>query len=159
MERWRKIKGFDNYKISSKGQVKSFKNLQPKILSSCIGAHKYKQVSLQNNQGIAKTKLVHQLVAMAFLGHSPDGHGSIVTHINKDPLDNKVENLRIVSHRETTARSVKGSSKYRGVYLNKPTGMFMASLRHKGKSIYLGLYRTEKGASAAYKRKVQELSK
>jgi hypothetical protein len=38
-----------------------------------------------------------------------------------------------------------------GVYLNKPTGMFISSISKKNKRIYLGLFNNEKEAFLAYK--------
>lgn len=38
-----------------------------------------------------------------------------------------------------------------GVYLNKPTGMFMSSISKKNKRMYLGLFNSEKEAFSVYK--------
>ena len=45
---------------------------------------------------------VHQLVAMAFLQHVPDGMNLVIDHINGDKQDNRVENLRIVTQKKNT---------------------------------------------------------
>lgn len=51
--------------------------------------------------GKYKSKCVHRLIAEVFLnGNSPIEEGLVVDHINTDTLDNRVENLRIVSPSE-----------------------------------------------------------
>lgn len=57
----------------------------------------YLQIRL-SKCGVQSTKYVHKLVAQAFLGECPEGYE--VDHINRDNTDNRVENLRYVTHPE-----------------------------------------------------------
>ena len=51
--------------------------------------------------GINSTYDIHRLVVAAFIGAQPPG--SIIRHLNGDPLDNWVENLRYATHAEVAA--------------------------------------------------------
>ena len=81
----------------------------------------------------------------------PAGHE--LDHINHDPLDNRIENLRVV----TTAQNqynqkprAGGASRYKGVSWHKTTGKWMAYIMHNGKQIHLGLFADEIEAAQAY---------
>ena len=47
-------------------------------------------------------------------------HKLVVDHINNDPLDNRLENLQLISHRYNLSKDKKGgSSKFTGVSWDK----------------------------------------
>ncbi len=80
-----------------------------------------------------------------------------VDHINGIVSDDRVENLRVMNRRgnqENIRRAMasKTSSKYLGVYKNKPNRSmpWRASICTNGKQIYLGVFMTEEEAYAAY---------
>jgi len=75
----------------------------------------------------------------------------MVDHINKDGLDNRRENLRMVTRSQNAINSHKRRntvSQYRGVVLTE--GLWMACITTKGKHIYLGKFKTEIEAAKAY---------
>jgi hypothetical protein len=67
----------------------------------------------------------------------------IIDHINNNPLDNRKENLRIVTAHQNSmnCKSRKGSSKYIGV--SKRKNKYVAQIRPNGKQIYLGQFDDE----------------
>jgi len=68
-----------------------------------------------------KSFKVHKLVAIHFLNHNPCGYKVVVDHIDGNPLNNHVNNLRLVSSRENINLGYdkkNTTSKYRGVHLN-----------------------------------------
>lgn len=88
-EIWKKIKGFENYEISTLGRVKSLKNniiLKQKFNKS----NGYMQVTLYNN-GEGKTFSVHRLVGNAFI-KNPKNLPQI-NHIDQTKVNNIVSNL------------------------------------------------------------------
>jgi len=44
---------------------------------------------------------------MAFLNHTPCGHKLIVDHINENKLDNRVENLQLITNKQNVIKSIK----------------------------------------------------
>jgi hypothetical protein len=77
--------------------------------------------------------------------------GLMVDHINHDTLDNRKENLRIVTNQQNTfnQKLKNHSSKYKGVTWNSNSEKWCARIRHN-KPIYLGLFKDEKEAGMAY---------
>lgn len=84
-----------------------------------------------------------------------------VDHINGNPLDNRKENLRIVTRSKNmmNKRKLKDtfSSKYKGVHWHKHNKKWIAKLRYNKKDIYLGSFMLEKEAALAYNKKAKEL--
>lgn len=52
-----------------------------------------------------KNYKIHRLVAQTFIGQIPQGYE--VDHINRNPSDNRMENLRIVTHSENQRNTPK----------------------------------------------------
>jgi hypothetical protein len=157
------------YQVSNLGNVKSlerkvpfknsFKKLKERILKPSKDGRGYYKVSLAKN-GINKTKLVHQLVAVAFLNHKPDGYKIVVDHIDSNPLNNNLKNLQLISQRENLSKDKKGySSKYTGVCWNKKSNKWVATIRINGKIKHLGLFHNEIDAANAYQAVLKELIK
>ena len=71
-EIWKDVLNYENhYKVSSLGNVKSVKFGKDTILKKKI-RNKYLAVNLTKN-GVVKDFNIHQLVAIAFLNHKPNG--------------------------------------------------------------------------------------
>jgi len=153
-----------SYQISNLGRFKkrTIKNevlIKEKISILNPDHHGYYRVSIKVN-GVMKRFHLHQLVAVAFLGHKIDGYKSVIDHINFDRTDNRVSNLRIVSCRENVShRSNKSlsTSKYVGVCFIKERGKFLASIRINKKTKFLGYYENEYDAHLAYQETVNKL--
>ena len=129
------------YEVSNKGRVKRILkdgNTKFKKLTKLNNGYLAVQLSL-NNKG--KIFQIHQLVAMAFLNHKPCGHKIVVDHINNNPLDNIVDNLQLVSHRENLTKDKKGySSEYAGVTWHKVAKKWVSHLQFKRLFLWLGLF-------------------
>lgn len=83
--------------------------------------------------------------------------GDEVDHINGDKLDNRKENLRIVSRSENRQNQHQKqrngkhfSSKYKGVYWNKDTKSWRTRITKNRKAYEGGLFNDEKGAARKY---------
>jgi hypothetical protein len=87
----------------------------------------------------------------------------IVDHINRDTLDNRKCNLRLVDcslNNMNQKKKLSKISKYRGVSIHQNINRkkrWMARFQFKNKSIYLGYYETELEAHLAIKNKFIEM--
>lgn len=157
MEIWKTIPGYDKYKVSNLGRIKSLKYKEPKILKKKINIYGYEQIALTKNSK-KKYYQVHQLVAMAFLNHKPCGHKIVVDHIDFDRTNNTLQNLRLTTQRENTNKKhLKSSSKYTGVYWDKKSDKWRSMIRINGKLKYLGLYENEYDAYLSYKKELKKI--
>lgn len=82
-------------------------------------------------------------------GYLPD----YVDHIDRDTLNDKIENLRAASASQNSYNTKSHNdsfSKYKGVTLKKSTGRYGANISSNKKYISLGYYKTEEEAALAY---------
>ena len=148
-EVWKDIEGYDNYMVSSFGNVKNVNT--GRILKPSV--HKgYLQVNLYVNN--SRTLLtIHRLVANAFLPDAENEEQIMIDHINRQPLDNHYLNLRWVSNKQNQQNRTKQqntSSCYKGVYFNKSSQKWHAHIFINGKNKYLGYFETERDGAIAY---------
>lgn len=171
-EIWKNIPGYEGYyQVSNLGRVRSldrvitYKSGASKLLKGSVlnptMRNGYKQVNLAM-KGRKKAFRISQLVAIAFLGHKPDGHKLVVDHINGNKLDNRVENLRIVTNRanlSTCFRTDNGtlSSEYVGVHWDINSLKWRSRIYYDGISIHLGLFDNETDASDAYQKALSKI--
>jgi hypothetical protein len=124
--RWRFIPGYeDYYRVSDTGVVASVerevarkdrlgrpskRKVKNKILRTSIsktGGYEVVQLCMG---GKAKHFMVHRLVMLAFVGPVPEGKE--VNHKDFNPLNNRLENLEYVTHRENCLYSYEAGRYY-----------------------------------------------
>lgn len=91
-----------------------------------------------------RVEALHRLIA----GAAPGQH---VDHINRDPLDNRRENLRLCTPAENAwnmRAHQDAMSRYKGVTFAE--GVWIAQVGHHRRSVYIGAFRTEEEAARAY---------
>ena len=77
--------------------------------------------------------------------------------------EEKIERKKTEHERRSDSASIKhdsnapDSSKYRGVYFNKVSNKYKASIKHKQKKIHIGMFSDEIEAAKAYDSKAKEL--
>lgn len=108
--------------------------------------------AVANVEGGPKGRTTHSLHRLV-MGLAPGGGGE-VDHINRDPLDNRRSNLRLVSRAQNkqnlSASGYRGSSsQYRGVTWSKKHSKWIAQAQLDGKRHYLGIFEREEDAAAA----------
>ena len=166
MEEWKKVNGFPKYEVSSLGRVRSYHSGKVKMLNPGLsgpGKCRYRQVMLCN-AGFHKPYKVATLVAIHFIGSQPKGYH--VSHINEDRLDDRAINLcyetqaannRCPLRRKRMSISYPiGKTGYRGVYKEK-SGSYTSHIKHCGREIYLGAYKTAIEAALAFDKKAVEI--
>ena len=165
VEIWKDIPEYEGYyQASNLGRIRSldrtvvFSDGRKRFCKGRVmkgGVNKGYRLTTLCINGIGRSFMFSQLVAMTFLGHEPNGQTLVVDHINGDKSDNRVENLRIVTQRANISscfRSNKDSfsSECAGIYWNEEKSKWQSQIQHKGVKTYLGLYNTEVEASNAY---------
>lgn len=98
-----------------------------------------------------KKLFAHRIVWYLHHGYWP----SEIDHIDRNPGNNKIENLREVSSRQNQQNTQRFNF---GCYLTQDTNKWRARLFVEGKKISLGCFNSKEEAQKAYKQKVLELN-
>jgi hypothetical protein len=157
VENWLPVKGYEgHYEVSDLGRVRSLKWGKCRILSENTNSVGYSIIKLCK-EGKYKSKGVHQIVAMSFLNHNPNGHNFVVNHIDFNKTNNRLTNLEIISNRDNSnLLHKKFTSPYLGVSWDKRENKWVSSIYINGKTKWLGYFDNEIDASKKY---LEELNK
>jgi len=147
IEVWKDLPGYEgHYRVSNLGNVK--------ILKRNIISKSKTKISLHLNLKYKNFK-ISQLIAMAFLNHTPCGHILVVDHIDNDNTNNNLYNIQVISHRKNLSKDKKGKSKYTGVSSNYKK--WRTQICINGKNKHIGTYKTETEASQAYQNELKKI--
>lgn len=130
-ERWLPVVGYEGqYEVSDLGNVRSLDrvvqvrnrwgSITNKTIAGIIlaqtpdkGSYSYGRLTVKLSKGgVAKTRLVHQLVAESFIGPRPVG--CEVAHGDGNPANNCIDNLRYATSAENTADKFTHGTVLRG---------------------------------------------
>ena len=143
-EIWVPVKDNWAYFVSNRGRVKTYLGYYPKIgVNKSTG---YCRVVL-NGKGFK----LHRLLAQAFIPN-PENKPE-VDHIDGNPLNNCLSNLRWCTHAENMRNKKKyrnNTSDHKGVTFNKEKRKWRARIYVNGKEKFLGYFHTKEEAAAAY---------
>jgi ribosomal protein S14 len=108
---------------------------------------------------IAKKRYpTHVVVWMHQWGAVPEG--MVIDHINGDPSDNRIENLRLATHSQNRVNWQKprrNASGVRGVVRCSRDGRWKAEIKFNGARINIGRFDTKEQAAAARRAKELEI--
>lgn len=116
---------------------------KPSSLKSWNTRYAGKQIKTVDGKGYyhfsyqGKFYRLHRMVWLYVFGEEPE----IIDHVNGNRLDNRMSNLRNVTHRMNhlnQKKSSKNTSGVAGVYKNKNKGIWCAQMKFKGKTYHLG---------------------
>ena len=104
----RAVPGYSNYYVSSAGNVYSIRSVGKKgekkkrrrKLSPYLNkgrSKNYLRITLYQDRK-RKNYYIHELVLLAFVGPRPEG--LVIAHLDDDPFNNRLENLRYVTREE-----------------------------------------------------------
>ncbi len=122
------------YRLNSNG--KAFK-LAKNVANAPTG---YNTLNVKN-----KTFYRHRIMGMAFLNLDVNNKSQVMDHINGNRIDNRLENLRIVSYQQNSF-----NSRAKGYYYDKCASKYRSQITVNGKNINVGLFKTAMEANQAY---------
>lgn len=100
-ERWLPVVGFEGrYEVSNHGRVRSLLTHKRHVLSPTYGTGGYHRVALDG-----RSKTIHSLVAIAFVGPRPPGLD--INHLNGIKTDNRPENLEYCTRLQNVIHSIR----------------------------------------------------
>ena len=114
--------------------------------AGCPDGYGYLQIRV-----LSRTYKAHRLAWLYMYSNWPNDQ---IDHINRIRTDNRIANLREVSHKQNQQNRSKPSnntSGHPGVVWNKQHSKWQAQIRHNQKQIYLGCFNTVEEAIAARK--------
>src|SRR5437667_7176359 len=102
----------------------------------------------QCSEKIKNSRLMHRIIM------EPEMN-KIVDHINHNRLDNRRENLRIITKPQNNQNRLKNklkitTSKYKGVSYSKRYKKFRTTIKYNNKQKDIGIYEKEEEATKAY---------
>lgn len=101
---WKDVKGYEGiYKVSEDATI--YSEYSKRVLKTNKASSGYETVSLCKD-GKCLTKTVHRIVAEAYLPHESSQY-LVVNHINGNKLDNRLENLEWITHKENTHHAIE----------------------------------------------------
>ncbi len=93
---------------------------------------------------------------VVWLWHYGEWPKHCIDHIDRNPLNNRIENLRDITLSENKQNQLaqkNNASGFKGVWkTNVKSGSWIAEITHNGRRIYLGYFKTPTEAYEAYKK-------
>ena len=131
--------------------IKDMKRRKHKgVLAGCINGCGYLQVQLKGVMILG-----HRLAWYLYNGEDPKDQ---IDHINGVRNDNRIHNLRVVSHRENLQNCISHrEGRLVGASFYSRDGNWRADIQIDGKKKHIGYYETEQEAHEAYVNKLQEV--
>jgi len=169
-EDWKNVAGYESsYEISSLGNLRSlnkrvksrfgFRIIKGKALKISVDNKGYSYILLCDKQKY-KMFRIHQLVAVAFLGHTINGFKAVINHKDFDRSNNRKDNLEITSQRKNAnQKHLPSTSEYTGVYWKSRDKRWISVIVLNGKQIHLGSYLNEIDAHEAYQERLKQIEK
>ena len=125
---WRELKSKPSYWLELKGTITNTGYRQVRINYKHLQYHRVVYFVHNENWNIYDSSMDNQ-----------------IDHIDRNPLNNNIENLRVVTNQEN------GWNQYaKGYCFDKEKGNYRAQIKVDGKNIYLGYFENEDDARTAY---------
>lgn len=91
---------FKYYYINKNGQIAKIKDGKIRLLNDRLNAYGYKRVSMVNDDGYRKDRLVHVLLMKTFVPN-PENK-KVINHKDGNKTNNNLDNLEWATHSENT---------------------------------------------------------
>jgi hypothetical protein len=155
-EEWKVIPGFEDYQVSNYGEVWSDKS--ETYVIGHTNTEGYRTVGIRNSISKRYHIRVHRLVAEAFI-LNPENK-PLVDHIDGDPTNNIVTNLRWCTHLENQWNKKVGknnTSGVKGVHFCPVKRRWRVRIRFEGRTLSCGLHKTIEEATIARREAVKRI--
>lgn len=136
-EVWKSIDGFENYMVSNYGKLKRIYKNKEKIIKGCLDKKGNVKIKLRNNGNVLNIRLT-KLVAQTFIRDLKENE--IAIHIDGDKLNNRYDNLKILTLKE--AGKISGEKSVKLIDRDKLEKDFIEKFNslHGDKWEYVGGY-------------------
>ena len=127
-------------------KVRTARNVKVGDVAGCLDGDGYLLIGVQS-----RVHSAHRLAWLYVYGEWPEDQ---IDHINRSRSDNRISNLRDVSHKQNNQNRSKSStntSGHPGVCWNKQRSKWVATITHNYKDIHLGCFNTIEEAVSARK--------
>ena len=104
---WKDIPGYPTYQINELGDVRRVVGDNVKAISPFKNKSNYVLVNLRDGDNKPVTRLVHRMVALAFIGEPPDEDRIYINHKDGIPWNNHYSNLEWVTCAENTLHAIE----------------------------------------------------
>lgn len=146
-------------KRNKEGQaiIETFNKNKEKVAECIVDDDKYYELikyKWHESIGYIKTHMNNTTMLIHRYLMKPE-QGDLVDHINNNPLDNRVLNLRICDDSLNSHNRTIKEGKYRGVSKNGKN--YAAKITKDKKQYNIGTYKTQENAARAYDEKAKEL--
>lgn len=128
------------WKIARRGRNK----IKAGSIAGFYGGNGYKSIGVDG-----KVYLAHRLIFLWNYGYMP----KIIDHIDRNPKNNCIENLREATQSQNiinSKKSIANTSGYRGVYWHTQLKKWQAKIGINGKDKHLGLFNDPQKAYETY---------
>lgn len=160
-EQWKDIDDFVGiYQISNFGRARSFKRKEIRYLKPGISTCGYYFIHLLKKNNNTKTSYIHRLVWDHFGNSKRNGRLLQVDHMDNNKLNNRIDNLQLLSARENVSKhrlTTNKTSKYTGVHWRKDNKTWTTQIQINGIGKRLGGFKTEYEAHLAYQKALESI--
>jgi len=96
----------------------------------------------------------HRIIFLYHHGYLPE----FIDHKNRDPEDNRIDNLRPATKVENARnRSIRKDKKFKGVYFRKDMSKYEVRIHGENGTEILGFFKTEIEGASAYDTRAREM--
>lgn len=131
-ETWVNVPNYEPYQISNKGVVRGYGK---RIMKPYLDPQGYYSFKLRQDGKYIK-KYLHCLLAESFLPNPFNKER--VDHINRNRIDNRLENLRWCTATENNWNSIRHDNELYGIYWYESRQSYLIKLKINNKQRYIG---------------------
>ena len=148
-EEWKTIPKHSRYLISTLSNIK--RKGKEKLLKKQF-RDPYNGINING-----KRYRIAVLMAITFLGHIPNNYSYVIDHINNNPLDDRLINLQIITHRENCSKNRTDKTGFTGIHFNTKTKQYRVTARIQKKKRHLGCFNTIEKAIEHHKKAIDNV--